>query len=93
MPTGDDKYKQANKLDTIIHITQIIHYSEDDKDFGGDYYSIQLKDDTNKVIASFGDWYHDHGMQKVDGFIAGIEYATNKKVKLTTVELADGFTG
>lgn len=82
-------YKEAYKLD-VIHITKIIHYWEEDKEFQGDYASIELiRDDTHKIIATYGDSYHDNGREKAEGFIDGVEWATRKKVKLTTIQLAD----
>lgn len=72
-----------------MKLTQVTHYSEDDTKFWGDYYSVELlKDD--KVIASYGDHYHEKGEERLQGFIAGIEWATGEKVELTHKKIADG---
>lgn len=73
----------------ILH--RIVHYSKDDPDFGGDYESIDICDAQGGVVASFGDYYHDKGQEKSDGFIAGVRWAIGKQ-KLTVKErnIADG---
>ena len=76
-----------------MKITQIIHYAEDDSKFERDYYSIVLKDSTGKTIATFGDNYHDSGMERAEGFIAGIAWATENIVELLIEEIADGLGG
>jgi hypothetical protein len=76
----------------IIKLTQVIHFDEDDKTFGGDYFSVELKDENGKVIAAYGDCYHDKGAEKVEGFIAGVEWAARRKVNLVTERIADGQT-
>ena len=71
----------------IVHIT---HYGESDKKFMYDYYSVTLKDGLGEVIAHYGDSYHDRGLEKAEGFIAGVEWATGKKVTLKREKIADG---
>ncbi len=75
-----------------MKIIRVIHYDETDTDFGGDYFSIELKTTKGKVVATFGDAYHDKGWEQADGFVAGIEWATGKKVTVITQKVADGQT-
>lgn len=72
-----------------ITITQIVHYSADDKDCGGDYLDVELLDADGKQIATFDDYYHDKGLEKCEGFISGVEYALDVKVKLVVKNVAD----
>ena len=76
-----------------MKITQVIHYAEDDLNFGGDYYSVTLEDSLGRLIAHFGDSYHDRGIERAEGFIAGVAYATGKAVPVVILEIADGLGG
>ncbi len=77
----------ANKK--VITVTQVTHYPEDDPKGNGDYYDIELLDAEGKVIATFGDYYHDKGQEKAEGFIQGVEYALGVKVKVVHKKAAD----
>ncbi len=60
-------------------------------DFGGDYSSVEVAFD-GKTVAEFGDYYHDKGDDKADGFIEGVAFALGKKlpeVKTRQVVRAD----
>lgn len=70
--------------------TAIYHYGNDDTDFSGDYYCIEFFDEEGTEVAYFGDYYHDKGNYKLEGFIKGIEYATKSKVELIIKKIADG---
>ena len=61
----------------------VTHFSIEDTDCGGDYYSIDVVAPDGKAIASYGDYYHDKGREKVEGFLDGLRYAG---IKVTTVE-------
>lgn len=54
-----------------------IHYQKEDKEFLGDYSSVEVfeNDGDYKLIASFGDAYHDHGEEKAEFFVLGILWA------------------
>lgn len=71
-----------------MKITKIEHFAEYDKEFESDYWSIELKV-KGKTIAEFGDWYHDHGREKCEGFIRGVEWALGKKIELEIKRVAD----
>lgn len=72
-----------------IKITQIMHYQKEDTGCGGDYYDIELQDSEGKVIATFGDYYHDKGEEKAEGFILGVECALGVTVNLVKKYVAD----
>lgn len=79
-----------------MKIIKEIHYdkpdpqydSEDDDPFFGDYRFIILKDEDIE-IAYFGDYYHDKGLEKCEGFIKGMEYVLKEEIEVETINLAD----
>lgn len=76
----------------MINITKTIHYAEDDTDFSGDYYSINLEvrvDDKLIFEGYYGDYYHDKGKYKVDAVLNFIETVMGK-FSLKVIKLADG---
>ena len=73
----------------MIKMKAIFHYAIDDTECCGDYYSIDLYDNNNKLAAYWGDDYHDDGEDKLDGFIEGVEWAMGEKVKLEVQHIAD----
>lgn len=66
-------------------LTRLILYASDDSEFSGDYESVEILDPRGVVIAKFGDWYHDKGFEKSEGFIEGVKWTLGNK-KLTIVE-------
>lgn len=74
------------KLPEQIQI--ITHYNKNDEDFSGDYTSVHIDID-NKVVAEFGDSYHDKGIKKAEGFINGLEWAFDVKFIVEYVEKND----
>lgn len=46
------------------------HYQKDDKEFSGDYSSIEILFD-NKITVIYGDFYHDKGQERSEAFIEG----------------------
>lgn len=87
---GCGGYKEPYEI-SPVNITQVIHYGKDDKNCSGEYYYIELKNESGQVIKEFGDWYHDKGIFKAAGFIDGITFITGKPVQLTIVKIADAF--
>jgi len=53
-------------------LTVITYYHPDDKEFMGDYHSIEILDSTGVVVMNYGDHYHDKGSERAQGFIEGI---------------------
>jgi len=72
-----------------VFIQIIQHFPITDQDFIGDYYDIELK--MNGVVAAtFGDYYHDKGEDKVKGFLSCVEYLFVKKsYEVHEVRVAD----
>lgn len=71
----------APKLD--IEIVQ--HYHVKDTKFYGDYWGIDLYVN-DELVHEFEDYYHDKGMEKIEGFTMALDYmgipyeVTEKKV-------------
>lgn len=73
-----------------MKIKKVVHYAEDDKEFVGDYYSIELFIN-GKLVKKFGDWYHDKGDEKCDAFIDGVTYFKYEEdIDYELEEIADG---
>lgn len=51
-----------------IEILIITHYAKDDPQFVYDYCDIEIFVD-GKLVKEYGDYYHDNGKEKVEGFI------------------------
>jgi hypothetical protein len=66
----------------------VTHYEKSDKKFMGDYSDIELFID-DKLVKTFGDYYHDKGSEKVEAFIEGVEWATGASLKVTKKQVAD----
>lgn len=60
-----------------MKIKVITHYAKDDTGFFGDYLSIDIKI-SNRIVVSFGDDYHDKGLEKLEGWIEGFKFAATK---------------
>ena len=73
-----------------INITRETHYAEDDTGFHGDYYAVVLLDGLGEEIAAFGDAYHDKGLEKSDGFLAGAAYGFGREIKVVERKIASG---
>lgn len=68
-------------------IKRITRYGDDDPECGGDYYEVIIKHD-DKILVVYGDYYHDKGWDKADGFIDGLK-VTYPNLKVLTEERAD----
>ena len=75
------------KIEEIKQIDIIKHFLIDDKDFSGDYCSIELRVNDENVI-EYGDDYHDKGDEKVEGFLDALKYL-GCKVEPSHEEIAD----
>jgi hypothetical protein len=68
---------------------RILEMFPSEEDFDGDYYAIKVELN-GEVIAEFGDYYHDNGDTKAEGFIKGYCKALNVDVpKYKTVNVVD----
>ena len=72
-----------------MKLKQVTHFHVDDPDCGGDYIDVELLDEQGNVIAEYGDYYHDKGDEKIEGFIDGVEWATGEKVNLEMKDVSD----
>lgn len=41
---------------------------------GGDYESVSIESEQGEVLKSYGDYYHDKGDEKVQGFLDGLSF-------------------
>jgi len=57
-----------NKID--LHI--VTYYMSDDPEFKGDYTKMEIYSG-EELLKTYGDAYHDHGGEKVDGFLDGLQ--------------------
>lgn len=56
-----------------MYVKIVTHYSDQDPEFYGDYGSIEIL--INGVLAEeYGDYYHDKGREKSEGFMDCMEY-------------------
>tara|TARA_R110002073_G_scaffold144403_4_gene296510 strand:- start:1116 stop:1358 length:243 start_codon:yes stop_codon:yes gene_type:complete len=66
----------------IIKIITIFHsYDEEElhnEDFGGDYGAVEVYMN-DKLVKSYGDYYHDKGDIAADAFIEGYLYCSGDK--------------
>ena len=46
----------------------VYHYSKDDPEFYGDYREVDIME-VDTVIKTYGDYYHDKGAYKIEGFL------------------------
>lgn len=72
-----------------MKLKQVTHYPKSDPDCDGDYYDIELLSETGMVIVEYGDYYHEKGEEKMEGFIEGVEWVLGEKVKVERVDVAD----
>ena len=58
-------------------------YCEGDDPCGGDYHGIIVEIDDKPAI-TYGDHYHDKGLEKAYGFLEGYQFAKGKRTKIET---------
>ena len=84
--------------DIVLHV--YYHYPEEDSEFLGDYLSIFVYSNYSPTkdtwclveVLRLGDAYHDSGREKLEGFIAGVEWASGKKVTVYRTNFNDNIT-
>jgi len=76
-----------------ITIKKIVHYSINDPKFEEDYYSIDFSviiDGSIKFQQTFGDYYHDKGLVKVNAIIDFIKaFYPEANLSIECSEIAD----
>lgn len=75
-------------MDKIKSIEVITHYDVGDDDCIGDYRDMEILINKKQVV-SYGDYYHDKGHKKVQGFIDAVKYLTGFKGKTKYKNKAD----
>lgn len=80
-------YENLIQKESPVQIKIVTHYDRDDIDCSGDYASIDIYLNGTK-IKSYGDYYHDKGSEKVDGFLDGLTMLMTDIV-FTTENIAD----
>lgn len=66
-----------------MKIEIVTNYCSDDPKFSGDFCEVDIYIDEQLVI-SYGDYYHDKGWEKVEGFLDAVGYLVpNVEIKKT----------
>jgi hypothetical protein len=73
----------------MIDITILTHFDVEDEECGGDYFDVEVLDSNRKVLASYGDYYHDKGEDKAEGFVEGLKAASKEPVNVIYKSVAD----
>ena len=76
-----------------MNVKIVKHYSIEDPEFYGDYGSIQIFINGDLAI-EYGDYYHDKGQEKVDGFLDALRFLSKKEkiiglINVEKEEIAD----
>lgn len=69
--------------------TIVEHFPKNDKDCGGDYSDVEVIDDTGKVIAEYGDYYHEKGDIAAQAFVEGVAYGMREEIEIKWDAIAD----
>lgn len=71
----------------------VYHYDKKDTEFVGDYYSVKVyrafHNGVRHKIKDYGDYYHDRGYEKAQGFLQGIEYYLGANMEVIYERVAD----
>lgn len=76
----------------IKGVTITTHYQKSDKKCWGDYYSVDVlvrADGGREFAAHYGDYYHDKGHDKVEGFLDAIQTLHGPKIPVIRRDVAD----
>lgn len=57
----------------IAKVKVVMHFPKWDTKYYGDYSSIDVYID-GQCVTTYGDYYHDKGLDKVEGFIEGLRF-------------------
>jgi hypothetical protein len=63
----------------MTRATVTTHFDVSDPGCEGDYIDVTIHVG-RKLVAEFGDWYHDKGAEKANGFVQGLKYLYPKLV-------------
>ncbi len=75
----------------IKGITVITHYPKSDKKCEGDYYDVEVfvKEAHQEFAMQYGDYYHDKGHDKAQGFVDAIHTLFGDKISVIRYNVAD----
>ena len=76
----------------IKGITVTTHYPKSDPKFQGDYYEVDVAvraADGREFAAQYGDYYHDKGHDKVEGFVDAVQTILGPKIPVIRYNVAD----
>ena len=76
-------------MSTRRELRVVTHFSKEDPECAGDYWSVEVFDEAGKSIATFGDAYHDKGEHKIEGFLKGVAWLTGVSPAVTREDVAD----
>ena len=71
--------------------TVTIHYPKSDKNMDGDYYDVTINFYAGDLMfhQEYGDYYHDKGVDKSDGFIDALKLLYGDKLPIMRLRAAD----
>ena len=69
--------------------TVVTHYGKNDEGCRRDYWDIEVLDENGRLVIDFGDCYHDRGKERLEGFLQGVQWATNCELEITYKDVAD----
>jgi hypothetical protein len=69
-----------------MNIEIVEHYGTLDVEFGSECNTELIIDGEFQIG---GDYYHNHISDRIEGFIEGLRFATDKEMIITTTKLAD----
>lgn len=75
--------KRKNSYDLLVVTYYTRYEDESDEDcINGDYSWMEIRDSNDALLTDYGDYYHDKGLEKVEGFIDGFTILFGKKPKV-----------
>lgn len=72
----------------IKEVRVMTHFCSDDVECDGDYCQVDLMID-DKVVKSWGDYYHDNGSEKCASFIEGMKFVQGSSILIHNIDVAD----
>ena len=75
-------------MKTPKKLTIISRFDKNDENCSGDYCEVKLLID-EKLAITYGDYYHDKGSEKIEGFIDGLKWVFSKKFQVIEVTKND----
>ena len=72
-----------------VNIVKLVtHFFEDDEDQSGDYAGVDLYIN-DKMVKSFGDYYHDKGLEKAEAWVDCIRWIIDDDIKVERENISD----